>query len=208
MREAYHEQLDRFRSSIGKLAELTELALGEATTALLEGDGRLAAKVTGEEEFITRQHHQLDHDAVSLLARQQPVARDLRVVVAGLRMSADLDRMGMLARHVAEIAGHRSPEEYPELTRVALGAMATVALRMIASARAALALEDPEAATKLTTEDDEMDRLEVLLDEQTRHAGPPTAIAMDLALLGRFLERFADHTVSLARRVSFITGGG
>lgn len=207
MREAYHEQLDRFRARIGRLAELTEVALGEATTALLEGDGELAAKVAGQEEFITRQHHRLDQEAVSLLARQQPVAGDLRVVVAGLRMSADTDRMGMLARHVAEIACHRSPDALPEITRVTLAAMATVALRMIAQARTAIALEDPEAAAKLTTEDDEMDRLEVLLGEQTRQARPPADIAMDLALLGRFLERFADHTVSLARRISFVTGG-
>jgi phosphate transport system protein len=206
MREAYHEQLEGFQARIGRLAELTELALSEATRALLEGDGKLAAKVTEEEEFITRQHHQLDQDAVTLLALQQPVARDLRVVVAGLRMSADLDRMGMLARHVADIARHRTPDTLPELTRVTLDAMATVALRMAAVARTAIALEDPEAAAKLTAEDDEMDRLQVLLDEQTRQAGAATEITMDLALLGRFLERFADHTVSLARRVSFITG--
>lgn len=209
MREAYHEELDRFRARIGRLAELSELALGEATRALLDGDGELATKVVGQEESITRQHHQLDHDAVSLLARQQPVARDLRVVVAGLRMSADLERMGMLARHVAEIACHRSPDSpLPELTRVTLGAMATVAVRMAAAARSAIAFEDPEAATKLSIEDDEMDRLRVLLGEQTRQAGASTETAMDLALLGRFFERFADHTVSLARRVSFITGRG
>ncbi|HET6502892.1 MAG TPA: phosphate signaling complex protein PhoU [Amycolatopsis sp.] len=207
MREAYHERLGEFRARISELAELAEIAMVEATTALLEDDFSRAAKVTGQEGFITEQHHQLDADALVLLAREQPVATDLRVVVAGLRMSSDLDRMGTLARHVAELVERRHPGKLPEFAQPAVLTMGELARRMAAGAREAIAAVDAEAASRLARDDAGMDRLRAMLAQQTVRARPDTATAMDLALLGRYYERFADHAVSLARRVVFITGG-
>jgi phosphate transport system protein len=207
MREAYHERLGEFRARIGELAELAEIAMVEATTALLEDDFSRAEKVTGQKGFVTEQHHQLDADALVLLAREQPVATDLRVIVAGLRMSADLDRMGTLARHVAEIVERRHPGKLPEFAQPAVLTMGELARRMAGAAREAIAAVDPGAAGRLAKDDAGMARLRAMLAQQTVRARPDTATAMDLALLGRYFEQFADHAVSLARRVAFITGG-
>jgi len=209
MRKAYHEELAHFLARLGDLARLAEGSMVQATTALLDNDLELARKVTGEEDSIGRLHRLLDSDAVGLLARQQPVATDLRTIVAGLRMSADLDRMGALARHVAEIVEQRHPRPVvPEPLRPTIAAMGEVARRMAARARDAMASTDAQAARELDHDDDEMDHLEPTLREQLLTGEPRVDLeaAMDLALIGRYYERFADHAVSLAGRVAFLAG--
>ena len=209
MRTAYHEELARFQTRLGDLARLAETAMRQATDALLNTDRDLARTVTGEEDDINRLHRLLDSDAVLLLALQQPVATELRTVVAGLRMSGDLDRMGALARHVAEVVQQRHPRPaVPEHLRSTLATMGEVACRMAAKAREAMATGDATAARRLDRDDDEMDRLEATLRQQVLAGEPPVDLdtAMDLALLGRFYERFADHAVSLTNRVAYLTG--
>ena len=209
MRTAYHEELARFEARLGDLARLAETAMRQATDALLTTDRELASSVTAEEGSITRLHRLLDSDAVTLLALQQPVASELRTVVAGLRMSADLDRMGALARHVAETVQQRHVDPVlPEHLRPTAATMGEVAGRMAAKAREAMTTRDATAARRLERDDDEMDRLESLLRQQVLAGSPPVDLgtAMDVALLGRFYERFADHAVSLARRVAYLAG--
>lgn len=208
MRTAYHEELARFEARLGDLARLAETAMRQATDALLNTDRELASTVTGEEDTIARLHRLLDSDAVTLLALQQPVASELRTVVAGLRMSADLDRMGALARHVAEIVQRHADSVVPEPVRPTIATMGEVACRMAAKARAAMAARDATAARQLDQDDDEMDGLEAMLRQQVVAGKPPMDLdtAMDLALLGRFYERFADHAVSLTTRVAYLTG--
>ena len=109
MRKAYQAELDRFTDELADLTGCAETAIAQATTALVEGDVSLAEAVITAEPAIRERHHRLDNEAFGLLARQQPVATDLRILVAGLRMSVDLERMGVLARHVAEIVVKRHP---------------------------------------------------------------------------------------------------
>src|SRR5207248_3821555 len=109
MRKAYQAELDRFTDELADLTACAEPAIAQATTALVEGDVSLAEAVITGEPAIRERHHRLDNEAFGLLARQQPVATDLRILVAGLRMSVDLERMGVLARHVAEIVVKRHP---------------------------------------------------------------------------------------------------
>jgi phosphate transport system protein len=209
MRTAYHEELARFAARLADLARLAESALGQATKALLDNDETRAGKVIREGGAIGKLHRLLDSDAVGLLARQQPVAGELRRIVAGLRMSGDLDRMGALARHVAELVEARYPAPVvPEALRPTVTTMGEVARQMAAQAREAMATEDAAAADRLDREDDEMDRLQQLLRQQLLGGEPPVGLgtAMDLALLGRYYERFADHAVSLAARVAFLAG--
>lgn len=209
MRIAYHEELARFEARLGELARLAEAAIGQATDALINDDIELARAITGEKDGIKRLHGLLDSNAVTLLALQQPVASELRTVVAGLRMSAELDRMGALARHVAEIAEQRHPRPVPEPLRPTVATMGRVARRMAAKARQAMAARDADAARDLDRDDDEMDRLEAMVRHQVLAADPPVDLdsAMDFALVARFYERFGDHTVSLADRVAYLAGG-
>ncbi|TVT15077.1 phosphate signaling complex protein PhoU, partial [Amycolatopsis rhizosphaerae] len=196
MRTAYHEELARFGARLGDLARLAETALGQATSALLDNDLSLARKVTADEGAITKLHHLLDAEAVTLLARQQPVAGELRTIVAGLRMSSDLDRMGAMARHVAELVELRHPDPVvPETLQPTVATMGEVARRMAARARQAMAAGDATALTRIARDDDEMDHLEAMLRRQVTHGDPRPSLdtAMDLALLGRYYQRFGDH---------------
>ncbi|MTD54602.1 phosphate signaling complex protein PhoU [Amycolatopsis pithecellobii] len=209
MRTAYHQELAYFQDRLGDLAQLAETAIQEATKALLDNDIEAARGLTAQGETIARLHRLVDADAVTLIARQQPVASDLRMIVAGLRMSGDLDRMGALARHIAEIVERRHPTPaVPEALRSTIAEMGELAQRMAAKTREALANQDPAAARKLDAQDNAMDRLTTALEPLILACEPPVTLteAMDLALLGRFYERFADHTVALATRVAYLTG--
>jgi len=210
MRTAYQAELTRFTDQLAELLVLAGTAIGQATTALLEADLALADEVVARAPEIRERHHRLDAEALSLLARQQPVATDLRTLVAGLRMSVDLERMGVIARHVAEIVRQRHPHHVvPACLNGTVGAMGTAAKRLAAEALTVLETKDAEKALELAVEDDEIDRLQVALYRQLLDADTALDLqtAMNVAQLGRYYERFADHAVSVAKRVAFIVRG-
>ena len=209
MREAYRTELNRLGQQVTELAETADDMMNRATRALLEVDRSLADAVIGEKQGIDDLHHQLDDHAIELLARQQPVATDLRTIVAYLRISADLQRMAALARHVAELVVLRHPDPVvPAQLCPMIERMGQVARRLVGKARAVLSSYDADAALALDQDDDEMDRLLQSLNNQlvTGEWGPDARAAMDVTLLGRYYERYADHAVSVARRVAFIAG--
>ncbi|PXY36510.1 phosphate signaling complex protein PhoU [Prauserella flavalba] len=209
MREVYHEELSSFRARLVELTQSAHDALVRATRAVLDTDRELAELVIADDQTLAAEHHELDQRAIGLLARQQPVARDLRLIVAGLRMSADLARMGTLARHVAELAAQRYPSEVvPGSLRPTITAMGAVAGRLAGGARDAMLSWAPDAAAELDRDDDELDHLQALLYRQLLSGaeGVDIATAMDVTLLGRYYERYADHAVSLAKRVSYVAG--
>ena len=104
MRSAFHDELDSISASLLTMAGLVREAMNDATKALLEADLTLAEKVIAADEAIDQIQHDLDARTINLMARQQPVASDLRTLVTSLRMSADLERMGDLAHHIAKQA--------------------------------------------------------------------------------------------------------
>ena len=110
MRSAYHEDLDHLTDQLVEMTHFAGSAMARATTALLDADLAVAESVIAADEQIDAHPRDLDELAIDLLARQQPVATDLRTMVTSLRMSADLERMGDLARHVAKVARRRYPE--------------------------------------------------------------------------------------------------
>src|SRR5215207_5858517 len=110
MRNAFREELEAISADLVSMCELTASAMDRATTALMDGDLDIAESVIAKDEEVDRIQRQLEERAYDLLARQQPVATDLRTIVASLRMSADLERMGDLARHIAKLARLRYPE--------------------------------------------------------------------------------------------------
>lgn len=208
MRTAYREDLNRITDQLVEMTNLAGSALSRATTALLDADIALADTVIEADQHIDRAREDLDQLAIDLLARQNPVATDLRTVVTAMRMSADIERMGDLARHVAKIARLRYPESaVPADLRGTIVQMGQVAQRIVTSAGSVIASRDLELAASLEREDDAMDDLHRELFGQLLESAGDTQTAVDLTLLGRYFERFADHAVSLARRVGFLVTG-
>jgi phosphate transport system protein len=210
MRDQYHEQLDAIVDDLVNLTGTVRSAVASSTNALLDADGRLAEVVIAGDAVIDEETEAIEERALLLLATQQPVATDLRQLVATLRMVTDLQRMGDLSVHVAKVARMRIPDPaVPPQLHPTIRAMAKVADSMIDAAARIVANRDVVAAAHLEDEDDEMDRLRkdlfrTLLSDSWSHGVEP---AIDLALLGRYYERIGDHAVSMARRVVYLVTG-
>jgi phosphate transport system protein len=210
MREAFHEQLDSVFDDLSGIAGRVEDAVRQATSALLTGDAEIAERVISGDVEIDRARERVEDNAFSLLSLQQPVAGDLRTIVAALRMVSELERMGDLSVHVAKIARLRTPYvAVPEEVRPTMSRMAEVAEDMVAQLLQIITARDVEAAIKLGRDDEEMDQLRrtsftELLSDEWSHG---VEAAVDVALLGRYYERIADHAVSVANRVVFVVTG-
>ncbi len=210
MRNAFHDELDSVGTTLLQMAGLVKIAMAEATTALLASDLTIAEKVISADSVIDDIQHELDARTINLMARQQPVASDLRTLVTSLRMSADLERMGDLAHHVAKQARMRYPNSaVPAELVPTITSMGMVADKLIEKLTVVMEHRDTVRALEIETDDDEMDKLhrdliESLLADDWAH-GIETAI--DMTLLGRYYERFADHAVSISRRVYFSVTG-
>jgi len=210
MRDAFREQLARLNATLVEMTGLVRSAVVTSTQALLTADSRLAEQVIDADAEVDRLKEQVEEQAFDQLARQQPVAGDLRALIAALRMVTDLERMGDLAEHIAKIARMRYPETaIPDELRPTIAAMAEVAERMVAAVGETVRTENVEQAHSLLAEDDEMDRLRrslfhVMLSPAWKHG---VEAAIDIALLGRYYERIADHAVSMARRVIYLVTG-
>ncbi|MGV0715507.1 phosphate signaling complex protein PhoU [Mycolicibacterium sp. XJ662] len=211
MRTAYHEQLSALCAQLGEMCGLTAAAMERATQALLDADLTLAEQVITEHEHIALLNRRAEEMAIRLLALQQPVAGDLRTIVGSIRISADIERMGALAVHVANIARLRHPEcALPDDVRASFTEMGSRAVQLAKTAQEVLISPDPHKAAQLHHDDDVVDdehrRLFTLLLDHKWQGGVCSAV--DVALLGRYYERFADHAVEIGRRVIFEATGG
>ncbi len=210
MREVFQEQLESMFDELAGIGTKVETAIGLATEALMTGDAEIAERVISADAEIDRARERVEDSAFSMLSLQQPVAGDLRTVVAGLRMVSELERMGDLSVHVAKIARLRVPHiAVPEEVRPTMNRMAQVAADMVHRVIEIITARDVEAAIALGRADEEMDQLrrtsftELLADNWTHGV----EAAVDIALLGRYYERIADHAVSVANRVVFVVTG-
>jgi phosphate transport system protein len=210
MRHAFRDQLDGIFEDLSSICTQVEVAVARATEALLTSDASLAEEVISNDRAIDDAREKLEDSAFAVLSLQAPVAGDLRVVVSALRMVSDLERMGDLSVHVAKIARLRTPEcAVPDPARPTIARMAEVAEAMVRRTAEIIRTRDVDAADQLRTDDDEMDRLrrstftELLSKDWTYGV----EAAVDLALLGRYYERIADHAVSVVKRVIFVVTG-
>ncbi len=210
MRTAYHEQLDALIHQLAEMCRMAGIAMERATQSLLQADLVLAEQVIGDHEQISATSARAEEAAFVLLALQAPVAGDLRSIVSSIQIVADVERMGALALHVAKIARRRHPQHaLPEEVNGYFAEMGRIAVDLAESARCVLISRDPERARRIREDDDAMDDLHrhlfsVMMDRDWKHG---VAAAVDVTLLGRFYERFADHAVEISRRVIFqITG--
>jgi phosphate transport system protein len=210
MRDSYREQLDDILADLVQMAQVVSSAVRSSTTALLEADIHLAEQVIGDDVKIDATQADVEARAFSLLARQSPVAGELRTLVATLRMVTELERMGDLAAHVAKIARLRYPETaVPELLRPSFVRMGDVAEKMVVTAGQTLNDRNLQNAQELRARDEEMDELRrtqfrVLLGDDWPYS---VEAAVDVALLGRYYERIADHAASMARRIIYVVTG-
>ncbi|MEO9324292.1 phosphate signaling complex protein PhoU [Nocardioides sp. C4-1] len=210
MRDQFHEQLDSVFVELAAICRQVETAVTRATAALMSGDVTTAERVIDADVDIDRARERVEESAFELLSLQQPVAGDLRVVVAALRMVTELERMGDLSVHVAKIARLRVPEiAVPDAAKPTVQRMAAVAEDMVARVADIISTRDVEAAIILGRDDEEMDQLRrtsfaELLSDDWDHG---VEAAVDIALLGRYYERIADHAVSVANRVVFVVTG-
>jgi len=210
MRKAFHEELDRVAETLVEMTHLASSAMNRATTALLDADIHLADSVIAADAEIDARRAELDLMSFDLLARQQPVATDLRVIVTSMRMSSDLERMGDLARHVAKAARRRYPDcAVPAHLHHTIREMAAVAEQLVTATGSAIANKDVHGAVEIESIDDRMDELHrkvfgELLDRSWEHG---TEAAVDTTLISRYYERFGDHAVAVADRIVYLVTG-
>ena len=211
MRTTYYEELSALSTQVGEMCGLAADAMDHATEALLGADLSVAEQVIADHEHIVAMSRKAEDSAVKLLALQQPVAGDLRTIVSALHVGADIERMGALAVHVASIARLRHPEcALPDDVRDCFAEMGTGAVQLARTAHEVLVSCDPDKAGRLRDQDDAVDaehrHLFTLLIDHKWQDGVCSAV--DVALLGRFYERFADHAVEIGKRVVFEATGG
>jgi phosphate transport system protein len=210
MRAEFHADLAEVSGLLVAMADEVRALMSRATTALLDADAGIAEGVISGDAAVNELHHEVEERVYALLARQAPVASDLRLVVTSLHIASGIERMGDLAKHVAKTALRRYPAKaVPDDLATVIRDMATVADRI--SGKIGQVLADPDAvrAAELESDDDAMDELHrglfvVLLGSAWKHG---VEAAVDGALLGRFYERFADHAVNAGHHVYFLVTG-
>ena len=210
MREEFQADLTEVSRLLVTMAESVRAAMRKATTALLKADREAADAVVARDAEVDDIYRQVEAKVADTIARQAPVASDLRMVITALHISADLERMGDLAEHVAKTALRRHPSPaVPAELRPVFKQMGDVADRMADKITVVLANPDADLAAELEKDDDAMDDLErdlftILLHDDWPY-GAETAI--DGALLGRFYERYADHAVNAGEQIIYLITG-
>jgi phosphate transport system protein len=210
LRSAFQDELDGVTQSLLDLSSLVSSAITQATHALLTADLGEAEAVIAADDRVDEIQHELDARIIDIIARQQPVASDLRALVTALRMSADLERMGDMAHHIAKITRLRHPgAAVPSELLLTIEEMGKVARLISDKVGGVINSKDIDKALEVEKDDDEMDllhrRLFTALLEPSWPHGIETAI--DMTLIGRYYERYADHAVSVSRRIHFqVTG--
>ena len=212
--DAMRDELRADLMEVGRLlvsmAEAVRTAMVHATEALLTADRQICEMVIARDLEINELRRQVEERVYDTLARQAPVASDLRLVITGIQIAADLERMGDLAEHVAKTGLRRYPAPaVPPEIRDVIASMGVVADRMAGKVGLVLTTQDAALGAQLDSDDDAMDDLERHLFEiLLRHDWPHGAeAAIDGALLGRFYERYADHAVNAGLLVVYLVTG-
>ncbi len=210
MRDAYQEQLDDLAAGLAGMCDQVAEAMGKATRSLLEADLQLAEEVISEDIRVDEIRASAEEKAFALLALQAPVATDLRIVVSAIHGAGDIERMGDLALHVAQTARRRHPlPVLPTEVGPYFAEMGRVGVALARKAGDVIRTRDLTRAAELESDDDAMDDLHrhmfsVLMAPNWTHGVGP---AVDITLLARFYERYADHAVAVARRIVYVVTG-
>ncbi len=210
MREVFQQELREVQDRLVEISDLVADSIDKATQAFNESNVALAETVIADDDKIDALAAELDELAIQILARQQPVARDLRIVVSALRISASLERMGDMAEHIAQLARYRFPEKVvPKSLRPTFIEMGRLDVEIARKLSELLRTEDVAVAEHIRNEDDKIDALHLsvfdkVLGETWKGAAADT---VDATLASRYHERFADHAVSIAKKVQYLATG-
>ena len=210
MREVFQQELREVQDRLVEISDLVAVSIENATTAFNESNVALAETVIEDDHKIDALALELDELAIQILARQQPVARDLRIVVSALRISASLERMGDMAEHIAQLARYRFPEKVvPKSLRPTFVEMGRLDVEIAKQLAELLKTQDLAIAEYIRNEDDKVDDLHVsvfdkVLGEKWKGEAADT---VDATLASRYHERFADHAVSIAKKVQYLATG-
>jgi phosphate transport system protein len=210
MREVFQQELREVQDRLVEISTLVADSIERATESFNESNVTLAETVIADDQKIDALAAELDELAIQILARQNPVARDLRIVVSALRISASLERMGDMAEHIAQLARYRFPEKVvPKGLRSTFRDMGALDVEIAKKLTELLRTEDVEIAEDIRNEDDKVDALHLsvfdkVLGETWKGA---TVDTVDATLASRYHERFADHAVSIAKKVQYLATG-
>jgi len=210
MREVFQQELAEVQDRLAEIARLVAISIEKATRAFNKSDVTLAEEVIADDDKIDELTVQLDELAITILARQQPVARDLRIVVSALRISASLERMGDMSTHISQLARYRFPAKViPKSLRPTFAEMGALDVKIANMLAELLTTEDMALAEAIRNEDDKVDALhlsvfDAVLGETWKGQAADT---VDATLASRYHERFADHAVSIAKKVQYLGTG-
>lgn len=210
MRAIFDQELEQIGDDLLQMSRCVADAIRDASTALVTGDLELAERVIEADARIDELERTLDERCILLLARQQPVATDLRTIVSSLRMSASIERMGDLARHVAQVVRLRYPQPpLPDAAQRVFADLSQAAVRVSNDVVRLLETHDLTLAAEVERDDDVLDQLHTETFRLTLASSweGSTAETVDVTLLARFFERFGDHAVSVARRITYLVTG-
>lgn len=210
MRVVFQQELQEVQTRLVQIAELVQEAILDATTAFGTSDVALAEKVIDSAGDVDRQATELDELSIDILARQQPVASDLRLMVSSLRMSSSLERMSDLAQHIAQLARYRYPDSaIPAGLKKTFKRMGEIDYLMASKLVELLREPDMKTVAELRDLDDGLDDLHAKVFEKVlsdRLANDPGSV-VDATLASRYHERFGDHAVNIAKDVQYLLSG-
>lgn len=209
-RQSYDQEIEALRSALTHLGELVEKAIENAFESLARQDRQLAQQVLDGDDVIDDLEAAIEDQCISLIARQQPLARDLRIISTGLKITTDLERMGdhacTIARITLRLKSELLPQSLNNLTRLAY-----LTRKMLQDALAAYADMDTRLAEQVCLDDDAVDELNVrIFREQLENMiGDPQCVsqATELIFVSRYLERIADHSTNIAEWLIYLVTG-
>lgn len=210
MRDVFQQELHEVQQRLVEIAELVAEAMRKGTTAFQTSDIALAEQVIEEDARIDELALTLDELSIQILARQQPVARDLRVVVSALRMSASLERMGDMAEHLAQLTRYRFPDKViAKGLRSTFKEMGELDIKIAEKLIKMLKTQDMKFVDAIRDIDDQIDTLHLsVFDKVLSEAwGGNSMDTVDATLASRYYERFSDHAISIARKVKYLSTG-
>lgn len=210
MREIFQSQLQEVQSRLVEIASDSARVIEKASKAFTTSDAVLAEEAIAIADSTGNKALALDELVIKILAKQSPVARDLRVLVSALRISASLERMGALASHIATIARYRFPgSAIPSSLTATFVEMGELDVKLAKQVVELLKNTDADFAREIQAQDERVDELHrhvfdiVLSDDWKENA----MFTVDVTLASRYHERFADHVVDISSKVSYLTTG-
>lgn len=210
MREVFQSELKEVQDRLVEIASDVTNVMKNATLAFTTSEVSVADQAIASADAISEKALSLDEMVIRILARQAPVARDLRVLVSALRMSASLERMGALASHIAQIARFRFPgSAIPDALKPVFEEMGKLDVALAKKVTKLLANPDVDVARAIQAEDERVDELHrVVFDTVLADSWKENAMfTVDVTLASRYHERFADHVVDISSKVSYLSTG-